>query len=134
MVMKDSEYVWFIVSKDIQWADEYIQHNYWYDLLRQELDEFSEWVNLETINYIDGLFVYVDYRELWLWSQLLQYHESMMKNKWYQYSMLEYDVVEKPYLWKFYTKNWYHTLFDYVWTHRRDTSKTKQKTLLIKKI
>lgn len=134
MVMKDSEYVWFIVSKDIQWADEYIQHNYWYDILSQKLDELFSEEDLETINYVDGLYIDEEYRSKWLWSQLLHYHESVVKNKWYQYSMLEYNTIEKPFLWEFYTKNWYDKLFDYIWTHKHDISKTKQKSLMIKQL
>lgn len=130
----DHKYVWFIVSKDIAWAKEYINHNYGLALLQQWLNNYYQDNNLDAVNYIDWLYIYPEFRNEWLGWKLLQYHESISKSKWYHYSLLEFNTTEKPYLLNFYSKYWYIRLFDYIWTHKSQSGKSKTKTLMIKKI
>ena len=126
-------YIWFVVSKDTSAALEYIDRNIWKDNLEDNLYKFDNNLDLKQINYIDWLYIYPEYRKLHIWSDLLKFHENKSKSLWYQYSMLEYNTYEKIYLGKFYESNGYVKIFDYQRSNKFDTSKTKIKTLMIKK-
>ncbi len=132
IAVDNDKYVWFVVSKNVNIDDEYIIRNYWFELLNSTLSKLDKNISLDEINYIDWLYIYPKYRKQNIWSDLLLFHEKYAQNKWYKYSMLEYNTYEKWYLWKFYGNNGYIKFFDYTRIHKFDNTKTKIKTLLIK--
>ena len=63
----------------------------------------------QKVIYLWHFYVRTDNQRIWLWSLLLEEIESMVKNDWYDYILLE---TQKKFFWavNFYFKRWYKEL------------------------
>ncbi len=133
IVMDNNKYVWFRLWTKAVDRNDYITRNIWYNRLYESLNLVDAKMLLNKIHYIEWIYVYPEYRKTNIWSNLLKFHEQRVKEMWYDYVMTEYNSI-KLWLWKRFENNWYIKLFDYIWTHPNDTSKTKKKILMIKSV